>query len=303
VGSKAVSQVYWKPGDSPFWAGLMATKKYFFRYGSFSIKDGSEIRFCEDKWLGNATLREQYPALYNIVRHKGDTISKVLESFPPNVTFRRDLIGPRLQSWNILFQRLTAVQLLQGSDVFRWNLHGNGQFSVEFMYRALIQSDVPVDNNKKIWKMKIPLKNKIFAWYLRRGVILTKDNLIKRNWHGSTQCVFCPHDETIKHLFFHCKLACSIWSVIQIASGLYSPYSVANIFGNWLHGIDHRFRILLRVGALAVIWSFWLCRNDKVFNGKSTSLMHVIYRCTGTLHLWSSLQRVENRGLFMKVCT
>jgi hypothetical protein len=25
--------------------------------------------------------------------------------------------------------------------------------------------------------MKIPLKIKVFAWYLRRGVILTKDNL------------------------------------------------------------------------------------------------------------------------------
>uniref|UniRef100_A0A453HTB0 Reverse transcriptase zinc-binding domain-containing protein n=1 Tax=Aegilops tauschii subsp. strangulata TaxID=200361 RepID=A0A453HTB0_AEGTS len=91
--------------------------------------------------------------------------------------------------------------------------------------------------------------------YLLRGVILTKDNLIKRNWHGSTQCVFCPHDETIKHLFFQCKLAHSTWPVIQIASGLYPPCSVANIFGNWLHGIDHRFRILLRVGALAMIWS------------------------------------------------
>ena len=52
---------------------------------------------------------------------------------------------------------------------------------MDSMYRALIQSDVTVVNNKKIWKMKIPLKNKIFAWYLRRGVILTKDNLIKRN--------------------------------------------------------------------------------------------------------------------------
>ena len=106
------------------------------------------------------------------------------------------------------------------------------------MYRALIQSDVPVDNNNKIWKMKIPLKNKIFAWYLRRGVILTKDNLIKRNWHGSSQCVFCHHDVTIKHLFFQCKLARSIWSVIKIASGLYPPCSVANLFGNWLHVID-----------------------------------------------------------------
>ena len=58
IGSKALSQVYWKPGDSHFWAGLMATKKHFFRFGSFSIKDGSEIRFWEDKWLGQTTLWE-----------------------------------------------------------------------------------------------------------------------------------------------------------------------------------------------------------------------------------------------------
>ena len=41
VGSKAISQVSWKSGDSHFWAGLMATKKFFLPYGSFSIKDGS----------------------------------------------------------------------------------------------------------------------------------------------------------------------------------------------------------------------------------------------------------------------
>ena len=124
--------------------GSNGYEEYFFCYGYFSMKDGSEIRFWEDKWLGNATLREQYPALYSIVRHKGDTIATVMESFSPNVTFRRDLIGPRLQSWNILLQRLFTVQLSHRSDVFRWNLHGNGQFSVESMYRALLQSDVPV---------------------------------------------------------------------------------------------------------------------------------------------------------------
>jgi hypothetical protein len=101
--------------------------------------------------------------------------------------------------------------------------------------------------------MKIPLKNKIFGWYLHRGVILTKDNVVKRNWHGSTRCVFCHQDETIKHLFFQCRFARSIWSIIQVASSLYPPTSVANIFGNWLHGINLRFRMLIRVGVLAVI--------------------------------------------------
>ena len=31
--------------------------------------------------------------------------------------------------------------------------------------------------------------------------------------------------------------------------------------------------------------------------------MQVIYRCTGTLRLWSYVQRVENQDLFMEVCT
>jgi hypothetical protein len=66
---------------------------------------------------------------------------------------------------------------------------------------------------------------------------------------------FCHHDDTIKHCFFQCRFARSIWSIIQVASNLYPPCSVANIFGNWLHGIDHRFRTLNRVGAVAIIWS------------------------------------------------
>ena len=128
----------------------MATKKYFFRFGSFSIKDGSEIRFWEDKWLGHTTLREQYPALYNIVRHKGDTLASVMEYFPPNVMFRRDLHGARLVSWNALLRRLDSIHLTAGRDVFRWNLHEIGIFSVSSMYNALIQPELPADNNRKV---------------------------------------------------------------------------------------------------------------------------------------------------------
>jgi hypothetical protein len=281
----------------------MATKNVFFRHGTFSIKNGEQIRFWEDVWLDNASLSEQYPALYSIVRRKGDTIATVMATSPPNVTFRRVLLGQRLVAWNDLIQRLGDIQLSTEPDEFRWNLHVDGTFSVKSLYNAILHSDIPVDNNKKIWKMKIPLKIKNFGWYLRRGVILTKDNLVKRNWHGSTRCVFCQQDETIKHLFFQCHFARSIWSVIQVASTLYPPTSVANVFGNWLHGIDSRFKLLLRVGALAVIWALWLSRNDKIFNDKNCSLLQVIYRCTGILRLWLPLQRMENRDLFTEVCT
>ena len=124
IGSKALSQVFWKPGDSHFWAGLMATKTQFFRFGAFNINNGSQIRFWEYQWLGNTTLREQYPSLYNIVRHKSDTLATILQSSPPNMTFRRTLEGPRLALWNALLGRLISVQLSQGPDEFRWTLKG-----------------------------------------------------------------------------------------------------------------------------------------------------------------------------------
>jgi hypothetical protein len=76
------------------------------------------------------------------------------------------------------------------------------------------------------------LKIKIFDGYLSRGVILIKDNLAKRNWHGNNKCAFCRHDETIKHLFFQYQFARSIWSIIQVASDLYLTHNVANTFGN-----------------------------------------------------------------------
>jgi hypothetical protein len=303
IGSKALTHVTWKAGDSHFWAGLMAAKNVFFSFGSFLIKDGSEIRFWEDSWLGNEPLKEQYPALYRIVRNKSDTIAVVLESTPPHVSFTRDLIGVRLASWQALVERLANIQLTDERDEFRWNLHVNGIFSVDSLYKAILHTDIPTRRNKSLWKMKIPLKIKVFTWYLRRGVILTKDNLLRRNWHGSSKCCFCPHDETINHLFFQCRFARSIWSAIQVASNLYPPSSVSNIFGNWLHGIDIRDRIHIRVGAIALLWSLWLCRNKMVFESKMSTPMQVIFHCARLLQEWSALQRQEYQHLYVQVCS
>jgi hypothetical protein len=58
------------------------------------------------------------------------------------------------------------------------------------MYNDIVlREETPV--NCWAWKAKIPLKIKIFLWYLRNGVVLTKDNLVKRHWKGCTKCCFC----------------------------------------------------------------------------------------------------------------
>jgi hypothetical protein len=62
----------------------------------------------------------------------------VMATSPSEVMFRRDLIGPRLDAWNVLLQCLASIQLSPGSDVFRWNLHVNGNFSVD-SYKLIYQ--------------------------------------------------------------------------------------------------------------------------------------------------------------------
>ena len=96
----------------------------------------------------------------------------------PDISFRRDLLGPRLAAWNDLLSRLEVIQLSDEPDTFRWKLHQNGKFSVKSMYDAMVHNEVPIDN-RKLWKLKIPLRVKIFLWFMNRGVILTRDNLAR----------------------------------------------------------------------------------------------------------------------------
>ena len=119
--------------------------------------------------------------------------------------------------------------------------------------------------------MKASLKIKNFLWYLRREVILTKDNLVKRNWQGSS--CFCHKQETIKHLFFDCRFACSIWSFIHVATGLLKPHNIGHMFNGWLRGVNKDVKLLLLLGGVATCWSIWLSRNDIAFEKKKLFLL------------------------------
>jgi hypothetical protein len=81
------------------------------------------------------------------------------------------------------------------------------------MYQALLDLNI-VPHDNYLWKIKIPLKTKIFLWLLYQEEILTKDNLVKRNWHENEMCNFYNNHETVQHLFFQCPCATFIWRVV-----------------------------------------------------------------------------------------
>jgi hypothetical protein len=115
---------------------------------------------------------------------------------PLNIAFHRNLIGNKWNQWMHLVSHLMEVQLTSDQEIFMWNLTALGVLSVKSMYLDFMNGHIKY-LRRYIWKIKVPLKIKIFMWFFHRKVILTKHNMLKRNWQGNTTCVFCDKDESI----------------------------------------------------------------------------------------------------------
>jgi hypothetical protein len=263
--NKTLSQVEVKPTDSPFWKGLMHVKEDFFKRGYFKLGNGTSVRFWEDVWLGGTPLSHQYPALYNITQHKNVLVSTVFATEPINISFRRGLNDNKWVQWLHLCQRLITIDLTTEPDKFIWKLTDSGIFSVKSMYLDWM-NDHTVYLRKYLWKLKIPLKIKIFMWFLSNKVLLTKDNLAKRKWKGCQKCCFCDSIETVNHLFIECPFTKILWRMMYLAYNIPPPANITNMFGRWLNGVRKENKQKIRIGMSALCWAVWRTRNDIIFN-------------------------------------
>jgi hypothetical protein len=125
------------------------------------------------------------------------------------------------------------------------------------MYQAFLETNV-VPNKSYHWKIKIPLKIRVLLWLLYREAIVTKDNIVKRNWHGNVMCCFCNNYKTIQHLFFDCSLAKFLWRVIQLTFGLSTANNIKHVYGGWVQNMNAKNKRLLIVRMDAMFGSIWL---------------------------------------------
>jgi hypothetical protein len=169
---RTLSRVAKKKGDS-FLGRSNGGKDLVLQRGRFRVQDGSQTRFWEDLWLGKDPLIVKHPSLYKLVRKKNMSFVQVLSTTPLNVSFRRVLVGDSWDKWLELVGNVLMVNLNDHRDSFIWTT--NKIISLKNMCNDIIlREGTPV--NCWAWKVKIPLRIKIFLWYLRNGVVLTKGN-------------------------------------------------------------------------------------------------------------------------------
>ena len=76
-------------------------------------------------------------------------------------------------------------------------------------------------------------KTKIFQLFIKRRIVLTKDNLSKRNLSGDKSCMFCSRHETVQHPFLECLYDTFLWWAIHLVLGLKTTLNVMDIFHDW----------------------------------------------------------------------
>jgi hypothetical protein len=100
----------------------MNVKDSFLSLGHFKLNNGGNIQFWEDKWLGNFTLRQQYPPLYAITRRRNISVASVFSMILLNIAFRRGLVGTSLILWFKLVARVVDIRPNNAKDMFIWDL-------------------------------------------------------------------------------------------------------------------------------------------------------------------------------------
>jgi hypothetical protein len=126
LSSKYLTQAEAKQGDSHFWRGLMKIKEEVLANGSFRISDGTQTRFWEDTWASSRSFKNLYPNIYNICHYPHATVANVMSSTPLNISFRRALVGEKLNEWLRLVAQVSNFNLTQGRDTFVWHFTKSG---------------------------------------------------------------------------------------------------------------------------------------------------------------------------------
>jgi len=75
------------------------------------------------------------------------------------------------------------------------------------------------------------------------------------------------------------------------------------MLGSWLSGFSAQLRKMMLVGASALCWSVWLCRNEVVFQKVyPNSYMQVLYRRIYWARFWSQLSKEEAMNQIKRSC-
>jgi hypothetical protein len=138
-------------------------------------------------------------------------------------------------------------------------------------------------------------------------VILTKDNMIDRNWQGDPGCYFCGEIETVDHFLFQCPISRVVWGVLAIYFNQRVRPSSYEEFWLWIKRALPGGDDIYMLGFAAVCWAIWSTRNSICFEKKEfKNPCEIIFLACLFIRYWSGLyigvrQELIEKGVQMMI--
>ncbi|XP_058759056.1 uncharacterized protein LOC131632298 [Vicia villosa] len=260
-----------------------------------SCKNGMDVLFWLNKWLGEQPLCTEFPDLYELSNWKHCTVAEVLVRIGGSVRwdfgglfsagsthgFSNTVAETASPNWTRFCDRIRGfIPSENGCDTFSWSLDEDKDFTVASITHVIDSAkyfawDYHLINPLKVmWELKLPPKIKVFAWRFFIDRLPTRDQLLKRGVANvsSLDCVMCGSSfESSSYLFFTCQEAKIIWKHVFIWLGISEAINVEEII--CFDVIQEKVkcckrRILINFVWVATIWSIWLMRNAIIFKGE-----------------------------------
>jgi hypothetical protein len=140
---------------------------------------------------------------------------------------------------------LPVVQHGDHKDSIFWKWMAYKKFSVPTPYECQFLESIMPFPAPEIWSAYSEHKSIFFAWLVLHNRVLTRDNMIKKNWPCDHLCGFCQcFMETTQHLLCECNYTKAVWNSVANAFNLPGFHVMQQEEGpiNW-------FKVILRSGA------------------------------------------------------
>jgi hypothetical protein len=286
---KGVNQLTYKANNSAVRNDLLKIKHIYIKGRIMRLGNGLTIDFWHDIWCRAISLKDKFPNLFKICFDQNRLVSD-MQKLNWKLKFRRWLDEDLQNQLRMMNDMLFRYKTNDSRDVPVWKWENSGKFSVRSLYKHFHRNSQGVFH-EQVWKAKLPLKIKVFMW-LTLHAILTKDNLLNRNWKCNHSCAFCLENESVKHLVFECPVSKYLWSILAYAFGVsVRPTSFAQ-FWTWVTWCLPRGKHFYGVGLAAVCWAIWKTRNAVCFEEKRIKAPTEILCFISSLSFyWAGLQK------------
>ena len=293
--NQLIGSVKHRVDDSPIWSDLLKIRPVYLKGRSTKVRNGRSTLFWEEPWLKSKPLCVLYPVLYDLCTDKGISVHQFILKHA-QLHFSRWLPVTLFGPWVSLIDEVYSYPFENEEDKISWKMHKSGGFSTRSVYDLMTSGDTghPFSH---IWKARIPHRIKIFMWLYENKAIITKENLLRRNWQGDPSCYFCPNDENMVHLFFTCPIAKVIWGMIAITLGTNNIPENLDQYKIWIEHWLPGGRPVYTFCVAAICWAIWKRRNAVCFEKKSlrNPVDILLYACA-LMTYWAGLYGADMQG-------